>query len=241
MTATRTGDEPDLLQTSLALRGGLGPADPAYRGQAEYTPGFLTYVYDPLVLGFANRFVWRCPTDRIVDLYNHRVSSEHLDVGPGTGYLLDRCRFPTRDPAITLLDLNADVLSVAAHRIRRYEPRTYQANLLEPLDLPAESFGSIAMSHVLHCLPGGMEAKAAVLERLRLLLRTGGRLFGTTVFGTGVPHSRWSTVWLSGLNRRGVFDNRGDNPDDLRAALRRTFASYELHVRGRIGVFVGTA
>ena len=35
--------------------------DPAYRGQSDYTLPLLK-LYDPLVLGFAARFVWRCPT-----------------------------------------------------------------------------------------------------------------------------------------------------------------------------------
>lgn len=33
--------------------------DPAYGGQSEYTPLFLR-IYEPVILGFLTRVVWRC-------------------------------------------------------------------------------------------------------------------------------------------------------------------------------------
>lgn len=217
----------------------VDPSDPAYLGQAEYTPAFLAHIYDPLVLKLANRLVWRLPTPMIIDLYDTHVADVHLDVGPGTGYLLDRCRFPTATPDIELLDINQDVLDAASERIARYQPRTVRADLLKPLDLAADSFGSIALCHVLHCLPGEMGDKAAVLGRLRPLLRPGGRLFGTTVLGAGVKHTRAATPLLRFLNRKGVFSNTADDAQGLERALREHFSRYELHVHGNVGVFVG--
>jgi ubiquinone/menaquinone biosynthesis C-methylase UbiE len=230
--------QPLQVQAALAEHGGLAPTDPAYPGQAEYTPRFLAHVYDPLVLRFANRFVWRCPTHAITALYDEHVSDTHLDVGPGTGYFLERCAFPSGEPAITLLDVNPNVLEAASRRIARHAPRRYLANLLEPLDLEPGGFDSIALTHVLHCLPGTIAEKQVVLERLGALLRPGGRLFGTAVLGGGVKHTPLSRAFLSFLNGKGMFSNLADDASGLDSALATVFADYELTTRGAVALFV---
>ncbi len=48
-------------------------------GQAIYTRPFLT-------------------------LYDQYVSANHLDIGVGTGYFLDHCRFPAANPRLALMD-----------------------------------------------------------------------------------------------------------------------------------------
>src|SRR4051812_36451807 len=111
-----------LIQSKLIEHGGLTRNDRGYRGQADYTPKFLAYVYDPLVLKIANRFAWRLPTKFIERLYNTHVATDHLDVGPATGYFVDNCQFPNEAPAITLLDVNPNVLDAASRRIARHRP-----------------------------------------------------------------------------------------------------------------------
>lgn len=89
-----------------------------HAGQAIYTPKTLA-VYDLIVLGLSNRFIWKCPTARLLAYYNRSVSGNHLDVGVGTGYFLDRCRFPTLRPRVALMDLNRDALSFASRVMSR--------------------------------------------------------------------------------------------------------------------------
>ncbi len=72
--------------------------DPAYRGQSDYTRPLLR-VCDPLVLGFAARFIWRCPTGRLVEGYRRHIRERHLDVGPGTGYFLGTVRPSFEQPS----------------------------------------------------------------------------------------------------------------------------------------------
>jgi SAM-dependent methyltransferase len=225
------------IQPSLAARGGPRPGDVSYAGQKQYTPAFLDHIYDRVVVGFSNRYVWRCRSAHIVALYDEHVTEAHLDVGPGTGYFLDRCTFGWPAPDITLLDLNPHVLDVAARRLVRYAPRTYQADLLEPLELQPASFGSIAATHVLHCVPGTMGEKAGILERLAALLRPGGVLFGTTVLAGGVPQTLLSRAHIAGLNREGIFSNRGDTLEGLRTELDARFADYALTTRGSLAIF----
>jgi hypothetical protein len=41
---------------------------------AIYTPLMLSF-YDRLVHGLSNRFAWRCPTERLLDLYRNNLAS----------------------------------------------------------------------------------------------------------------------------------------------------------------------
>ena len=67
--------------------------EPNYAGQAIYSPITLA-VYDLIVLALSNPLIWRCPTGRILQLYDRHVTDNHLDVGVGTRWYLDRCHFP---------------------------------------------------------------------------------------------------------------------------------------------------
>ena len=227
-----------LIQSKLVEHGGLTPDDPGYRGQADYTPHFLAHVYDPLVLKVANRVMWRLPTPAVQRLYDNNLAAVHLDVGPATGYLLDHARFPVVDPVITLLDVNPHVLEAASRRIARYRPRLCQADLLQPLDVELGTFGSIGLTHVLHCLPGSIKDKAVVFQQLRPLLRPGGRLFGTTILGQGVHHTPWSKALLWFLNTKGVMSNKFDDANALDSVLAANFDRYSLAVHGAVAVFV---
>ena len=110
-------------------------ADPAYKGQSDYGRVLLN-VYDPLVLGLAARFVWRCPTTRLLEGYRQYIRSRHLDVGPGTGYFLERSGMPEGSP-VTIVDPNPNVLEHASRRLRHLEITTVEADVLKPLpDLP---------------------------------------------------------------------------------------------------------
>ena len=88
-------------------------------GQKVYTPWTLK-VYDAFVLGFSNRFLWRCPTHFLESMYTRNVSGKHVDVGVGTGYFLDKVRWPVANPQILLVDLSPNSLEAAARRIARY-------------------------------------------------------------------------------------------------------------------------
>ncbi len=209
-------------------------------GQSIYTPQTLA-VYDRLVPGFSNRWIWRCPTSRILELYNCRISDNHLDVGPGTGYFLDRCQFPSGQPRVALLDLNQHVLDFAARRLARYRPEIWLRNILEPLSLDGDAFDSVAINYLLHCLPGSMQAKSIALDHIKPLLTRGGCIFGSTILGRGVSCGWPARRVIRAYNRRGIFCNEHDDLATLKTVLATRFDNVQVKVTGCVARFSGMA
>lgn len=211
-------------------------------GQAVYSPLVLS-VYDILVLGISNRFLWRCPTPGLRDLYNRNVRPRHLDIGVGTGYFLDNATWPLGNPDITLLDLNSNSLAAAARRIARYAPRTVVADVLKPLSLPsgAAPFQSVGLCYLLHCLPGAIPEKAVVFDHIRPFIARGTRVFGATIVQGDVPRSKAAQRLMDIYNSKGIFSNRNDTAEDLEAELRRRFPKVTLSVEGSVAIFEAEA
>jgi hypothetical protein len=216
------------------------PADVA-RGQQIYTPLVLR-AYDLLVLGFSNRFAWRCRSVTMLERYDRHVGRRHLDLGVGTGWFLDRCRWPVEQPEITLLDLNENSLSLAARRLRRYAPQTVRANVLVPPPLGDTRFESAAANYLLHCLPGQIESKAATLaENVHPYLEAHGVLFGSTILGRGVPHGRIGRRLIQAYNAKGIFSNADDDERGLEHGLASVFKEVQIEVVGTVALFAATA
>lgn len=211
--------------------------DPGYRGQAGYTP-FLLAIYDPWVLGFMTRAVWRCPIPPFVEAYRRHLGPRHLDVGPGTGYFIRKAA-PPRGTEVTLLDPNANVLRVASRRLAAMDPVTVQADVMKPL--PVEGpFDSAALSFVLHCLRGPDENKAIAIRNVADVLTPGGVLFGGTVLGLGERHTPQARAVLRAFNRHGDFDNLSDTADGIRRILEASFHRVELEVVGSAARFAAS-
>ncbi len=210
--------------------------DAAYGGQAGYTRRFLR-VYDLFVFGYTLPVLWRCPKKHLRRLYDDNAGSRHLDIGVGSGYLIDKCDFPTDAPEITLMDMNPNSLRHAARRIRRYSPHAHQGNVLESWDLPEHAFDSIAMSNLLHCVPGTLRDKAVVFEHAQRALAPSGTLFGATVLGAEADHSKRSLKAIERLNRSGDFSNLDDRREDLEAGLSDAFSTYEVEIQGVVALF----
>jgi SAM-dependent methyltransferase len=224
------------MQDDTTVGAAVGEGDAAYAGQAAYTRSLLRF-YDLLVMGYNLPVLWRCPKKNLRRLYDDNAGARHLDIGVASGYLIDKCRFPSESPAITLMDLNPDALDFAAHRLRRYSPSTHRANVLEPWGLPAEAFDSVAMSNLLHCVPGTLKEKAVAFSYAEAALAPGGTLFGATVLGTEADHTRRSLKALKSMNRKGAFCNLDDRREDLEAGLAAEFPEHEVQIHGVVALF----
>lgn len=208
----------------------------AKRGQAIYTKSFLIF-YDLSVLGFFCRFIWRCPSYRILELYNQYVSANHLDIGVGTGYFLDHCRFPVANPRLALMDLNSNSLEMSKNRLERYNPEIYNVSVLDINKTELRNFDSIALTNLLHCLPGTMKMKGIVFENIRSLLNPGGVIFGSTILWNGVDNSFLAKYFINVNNARGVMTNKQDDLDGLKRNLEQHFSESYVKTIGSMALF----
>ena len=211
--------------------------DPAYRGQRDYTR-LLLNAYDPLVLGPIARFVWRCPTAGLLERYRQHIRDRHLDVGPGTGYFLERSGLPAGS-RVTILDPNRNVLRHVSRRVRQLDITAVEADVLKPLPVSGP-FDSAALHLVIHCLPGPLARKAGAVANVAAVLAPDGVLFGASVLGRSGPQTWLSRRVLDLFNRQGGFDNRGDTEEGLRDILGASFAHVELETVGSIAIFAAT-
>jgi 2-polyprenyl-3-methyl-5-hydroxy-6-metoxy-1,4-benzoquinol methylase len=209
-------------------------------GHAFYTRRSLA-VYDLAILGYFSRLAWRCPARRIVAHYDEHVSANHLDVGVGTGYFLDRCQYPaSRDGVrLALLDANSTCLDVAAERVARFTPERIEANVLEPIAYDGPRFDSVGLNYLLHCLPGPMRTKAAAIDHLIALAHPGAALFGATLLHAGVHRSWFARAVMKRNNAHGIFSNVDDSLEALRSALTARLDNVSVEVVGCVGVFAG--
>jgi SAM-dependent methyltransferase len=211
--------------------------DPAYKGQAGYNPVMLA-IYDPWVLGFTSRALWHTPVPLGVDRYRRNLGRRHLDVGPGTGYFIEKAE-PPPGTEITLLDPNPHVLRHASRRLAALHPTVVEADVMKPLPVRGP-FDSAALSFVLHCLRGPMSNKAIAIGNVAEVLTPEGVLFGGTVLGTTEEHSRSARLFLKAANKKGDFDNLGDTAEGLREILGDSFEEVEVDVVGSAALFTAS-
>lgn len=223
------------------VNGKVPPVDNTTAAGASIYNKTVLSIYDLYVLGFSNSFAWRCPSRLILNFYNEHISDKHLDVGVGTGYFLDKCKFPTPTPTIALADLNENSLQTTAKRLKRYKPTTHVANVMEPLRIESADFNSIALNYLLHCLPGNILSKGTVFAHLNPLLNNGGVIFGTTILGKGVKQNFLNRTLMRIYNSKGIFDNFDDSASDLERVLKDNFNEYTVHIEGCVAFFMGRA
>ncbi|MDE5082565.1 MAG: class I SAM-dependent methyltransferase [Trichodesmium sp. St18_bin1] len=207
-------------------------------GHAIYTKQILP-LYDLIVHGISNRLAWKCPTKRLLKHYNQMVTANHLDVGVGTGYFLDRCKFPSQTPRVALMDLNSNTLEFTSRRIARYNPKTYCRNILDPINLNVEKFDSVGINYVLHCVPGNLKTKSVALDYLKALMNPNAVLFGSTILQGGVSINWLAKRLMASYNKKGIFSNQHDNLEDLKSALNQRFKDISVEVIGCVALFSG--
>lgn len=215
----------------------------AERGYAVYNPRSLR-LYDRFVLGFSNRCVWKCPTEEIIDLYREHITTNHLEVGVGTGYFLEKT-LPQAETRLALLDANRDCLNYAAARLEKTRPdcprpELHQEDLLEPFDLPGAGFDSIGVNYVFHCMPGRLDDKAGrAIDHLAPYLHEKGTLFGATILAKEISTPIAAKLFLRTYNRKGIFSNKEDSLGAVMEVLSARFRTFNVEVHGCVVLFWG--
>jgi SAM-dependent methyltransferase len=198
---------------------------------------YLLYIYNPCAMGPGIRLFWGCSAARLLKEYERHATANHLDIGVGTGYFLERCRFPSPSPRLAIMDLNAGALEIAAKRLGRYSPEVYQRDVMAPLCLDIPRFDSVGVFNLIHCLPGTMETKGAVFRQVRALLNPEGVLFGSTVLGKGIRSNALSRLVLKLANAARVMSNREDDPSGLHRNLSLYYSESHVELVGHEAVF----
>ena len=202
-----------------------------------YSPVGLR-LYDALVMGVFARRIWRCSAERLVEHYRALATTNHVDIGVGTGYCLDRCGVRFERRRLTLVDLQGNCLEHAARRLARFDPRCFRRDVLRPLNgIDGPAFGSVALGGVLHCLAGDLAAKVAVLDNIAPLVAGGTRIFGYTLVSDDVLLRAPTRLVHRLLNRARVIDNARDRVADLHAALTARYADCRVDLVGCMALF----
>jgi len=202
-----------------------------------YTPLGLR-VYDRLIMYFVLKHIWGCNPDSLVEHYRAHVTSNHADIGVGTGYCLDRCGFDSPHPRLVLIDLQPNCLEHCARRLSRYRPRTYVRDVLHPIDaIPGDRFDSIALGGVIHCLAGDLRQKSNVFDTVAPLMKSGTKIFGYTLVNDAVPLRTRRRAVHRLLNGLRVVDNINDRLGDLRRELAARFSDCRVEPIGCMALF----
>ena len=204
-------------------------------GYRVYTPLMLR-AYDAFVLGFSNRWLWRCPTNQLLRLYQRNVGRRHLDIGVGTGYFLDKVEWPVAMPDITLLDLNMNCLDAASARIARFKPKSVLANALDPF--PAMQPFELDRLVLSPSLPAGLiGAKGCSLRSSQASDEIRFAPFWRDhCRGHRPPEPRCATA-LSIYNRKGIFSNADSTLEALRFELDKQFDRVTASFVGSVALF----
>ena len=209
--------------------------DSSAAGAAVYSPLTLA-LYDAWVLGISNRYAWRCPTDEVLlPFFRANTRANHLDIGVGTGYYLAKANL-SPGTQITLMDLNPSSLAAAKRRIGRPGTRTLQHDVMAPIP-NGERFDSISLFYLLHCLPGPLDAKAAIFAHLKHNLAAGGVVFGATILGDEGGHNGFGRKLMAVYNKKGIFGNSHDTQAGFEAHLRTHFSDVTLKREGVVLLF----
>ncbi len=209
----------------------------AKKGQAVYSPRVLK-IYDKWVLGFSNSLIWRCPTTKIRQLFTDHLSSNHLDIGVGTGYFLDKC---ATDPEsrIGLVDMNENALKYASKRLARFNPETYKRNVTEPLLLACDNYDSVSINYLFHCLPGDIEIKGELFDEVNGYLNDDGVVFGATLLSQDIERPAAARMLMKYYNEKGIFSNEFDSLGDLMSAMSTRYRTFNVEVIGCAVLFWG--
>lgn len=205
------------------------------KGQAIYSNSILK-IYDWWVLSFSNTYLWKCNTKNLEQMFKQHISSNHLDVGVGTGYFLDKCLKST-NRRVVLFDLNENSLDTTQKRIKRFNVSKYKVNVLQPITVDCEKFDSISINYLIHCLPDNLNEKSILFKHISEYLNKNGIIFGSTILGKKSNMNFFAKKLNGFYNKKGIFDNNEDSLEDLKNQLEKYFDNVEIKIIGCVALF----
>lgn len=211
-----------------------GVTSKAMSAGARYYGALTLPLYDMAVLQTVVPYAWKCPLETEQKLYNDCVASSrnHLDVGVASGYFLQHAAWNSVDkPALTLMDLNPKATKYAAHRLEKTGQfasiRETTGDALEPFPTP-EKYDSIGLFHLLHCIPGDLLSKSAVLKHAGNALSQDGVVFGANVTPVDCEPNLFARGVLAFSHSLGALNNQLDSHADMEKVLDTLFDDYRI-------------
>ncbi len=199
---------------------------------ARYYGALTLPLYDTAVLNIAVPYGWGVPLSHERSMYDRLLSRRHLDIGVATGYFIRRTlRDHTGPQHITLMDLNENATRYAAEKLKRFDVVQTVGDALQPFPVRGP-FDSIAMFHLLHCMPGTIAEKAIAFDHAIDVLAPGGVCFGASVTPAGRSLNPFGRAVLAGSNRSGALNNAHDDHDALRAEIEHRFTNTKIECHG---------
>lgn len=224
-------------------------ADAEYAGATSYPSNHR--LYDFVVYEINCRFGWGVRRRQIEALYLKfaGASDSHCEVGLASpSFVLASV---PKHCAVLLVDVDSDwlekgkatmsSLGYTSVEILRHDVtapvQPWRTFTME--DAPRHR--SLGINFVFHCIPGRLDisSKGMAFQHLKVLLEPDGVLFGSTILGDqhmGL-HTAFGRIVMNKFNNSGVFGNRLDNVEDLRASLEHAFRRYEVALVGAVAVF----
>ena len=198
---------------------------------ARYYGALTLPLYDAAVLNIAVPYGWGVPLKTGREMYRRLVGARHLDIGVATGYFLRKALEERDEAEITLMDLNENATRYAADKLKRFDVTQAVGDALEPFPVDGP-FDSIAMFHLLHCMPGTVAEKTVAFDHAIEVLAPGGVCFGASVTPAGRKLGPLGRMILTASNKTGALNNAADDHDALRAEIESRFHDTKIELQG---------
>ena len=208
------------------------------QGYDYYTPGTLR-IYDLYVLGFNNRFVWRCPTYKLRALFARLATPRHCDIGVGSGYFLKHQQAKAPFERLHLVDASAATIE----RVRRMLPdpaiTSDCTDVSKGMSEIPEPVTSVSLNYLFHCMAGPVDNKEAVLAGLKNIAVPGAAVFGSTIVNDPKYQGRLARRVLAAFNKKGIFDTSDDSAENICKMLNRHMDKVHTTMCGSVLIFEG--
>jgi hypothetical protein len=189
--------------------------------------------YDYLVNDINCTYAWRCHKSNIFENYKNNIKTNHLEIGPGTGYFLKNNYNINK---LYLMDINEDTLNFSKNNLSlNYQVETINHNIFED-KLEIKDLDSVGLNYVLHCVPGKLEDN---INNLINNLESNNKInfFGATVVSDKDLQNRLSSIELFFLNKYNIFNNEMDYSKNLIDYLKFNKISFSKKIVGNVVLF----
>eukprot|EP01084_Bolivina_argentea_P195134 334831_1 len=206
----------------------------------------------PYVSRLAMNNVWKFPTERHVAQYSEYMmrSKNHLEIGTASVHCLTKANiFDRLNMNVTLLDIEEAPLNNAKEEliangfhktlINTIQCDVTQINENTISDMNNKIFDTIAMGHVLHCIPGSINEKfPKILDGLSSYMDKNTKFFGCSHANIEPDgFNAFPEKFMNFLRQQKILFNENDTTKDMEKVLSEYFGIYDVTEVGYVTMF----